>query len=565
MKPTVGPSPRCRNLLALASLAMFAGPTACGSDSSRADAGSGAEAGAAEAGAVPDAPLASEAGAFLPANTVSTCLDYASVTVGSYVVQANYWNKQVCPGTQCMDIDKSTGAFRVTKGPAACGDQVATYPNVLYGCSFGNCSPGSLLPMQVAELSSATSRWSFDVGGTDRDQYDVAYDIWFCPDNNCGGSGFPKGVELMIWLDYENVQGWENDLGQVTLAGHTWEVWQATMGSGADAWTYVAYLLKAPMVTSVTDLDINAFFRDLATRGYIQNDWYLYAIQAGNELRTGGIPYDNHSFSVSINGVTPSTTTPVVTPDAGPSCDGAMPSAQGTLSVADDYVTAGPLHGYGSAWTWVGGGSNAVACITPTCTAPGSLQVTATLNNGVAPLTAEPVSCLPGFASTALCTAGTVTADPSYNQVAGIGFNLEQALGRGFGADAGLDTDGGGESDGGASTDGGGESEGGAAGGMGSITIPNSIAVSVAKSGSLSGNSALRLQLTDVDDNFYCYGGALNSGVPIPIAKLNTQCWSNSGVYATPSTRFKRVDVLVPGSASTDETFAFCLTGVTVQ
>jgi hypothetical protein len=36
----------------------------------------------------------------------------------------------------------------------------------------------------------------------------------------------------------------------------------------------------------------------------VQNSWYLYAIQAGNEPRTGGLPYNN-SFSVSLNGVTP--------------------------------------------------------------------------------------------------------------------------------------------------------------------------------------------------------------------------------------------------------------------
>ena len=86
-----------------------------------------------------------------------------------------------------------------------------------------------------------------------------------------------------------------------------------------------------------------------------------------------------------------------------------------------------------------------------------------------------------------------------------------------------------------------------------------------AATGGLKGNNSLRVQLMDVNNNFYCYGGALNSGVPIPIGKFNTQCWSNTGTYATASTLFKRVDVLVPGTASTDQPFAFCLTNVTVQ
>jgi len=82
----------------------------------------------------------------------------------------------------------------------------------------------------------------------------------------------------------------------------------------ANGWTYLAYLIQAPMVTSVTNLDLNAFVRDAVSRGYVQNSWYLYAIQAGDEIRTGGLPYNNNSFSVSINGATPAI------PDAGAAC-----------------------------------------------------------------------------------------------------------------------------------------------------------------------------------------------------------------------------------------------------
>jgi len=261
--------------------------------------------GAGPAGA---SPADSQAGSWPAEVTSSTCQDFLNVTVGCYVVQPNYWHKNGCPGTQCMDINTATGAFTVTQGPQACGNTVASYPNVLYGCSFGNCSPASLLPQPVSAFSTVTSSWSFHVGGSAADRYDVAYDIWFCPDDTCGPNGFPKGTEMMIWLDYKNLAGWQVDLGSVTLSGHTWEVWQATMGSGNGGWTYLAYMIQPPMVSTVTDLDLGAFFQDAEARGLVQNSWYLYAIQAGNELRTGGIPYDNYSFSVTIDGVTPSTT-----------------------------------------------------------------------------------------------------------------------------------------------------------------------------------------------------------------------------------------------------------------
>jgi Glycosyl hydrolase family 12 len=118
-------------------------------------------------------------------------------------VESDYWNQKNCPGTQCIAINNVTGAFSVTQS-ADCDNTVASYPNVLYGCSYGTCSPGSALPMPVSALTSVTSSWDFSVGGVSSDQYDVAYDIWFCKDSTCRSGGFPGGTELMIWLDYHH-------------------------------------------------------------------------------------------------------------------------------------------------------------------------------------------------------------------------------------------------------------------------------------------------------------------------------------------------------------------------
>ena len=129
-----------------------------------------------------------------PPNSVVTCGQYQNTTVGSYIVETDYWNLGSCPGTQCMTVNDTTGAFTVTQGPS-CGNTVASYPNVLYGSSFGAVSPGSVLPMQLSALTSVTSSWSFSVGGVSTDQYDVAYDIWFCPNDACGAAGFNGGTE----------------------------------------------------------------------------------------------------------------------------------------------------------------------------------------------------------------------------------------------------------------------------------------------------------------------------------------------------------------------------------
>lgn len=485
--------------------------------------------------------------------TVVSCDDFATIGVGSYVLASNYWNKDTCPGTQCIEMNSATGAFSVTSGPPPCGNNVASFPNVLYGCSYGNCSQGTVLPLPVSQVSSLTSSWDFSAGSGGDEAWNVSYDIWFCPDNNCGASGFPKGLELMIWLDYKNAYGWKNHLGTAKLAGYTWDVWAADMlvGGASASWGYMDYMVRGPMVTSVKDLDLNAFIQDAVKRGYAGNDWYLYAVQAGMEVRRGGMPFTSNSFSVTINGQTPPTTPQA---SSGPTCDGGAPTADGQLVIDGTYVTAGPLHGYGGAWTSLSG-TSATICSSPIC------------DNGQSGAAG---SCSPPLGASSLCTAGVVSADPTYHATAGVGFELNQAPlapGSGGAVDAAASDGDGGTSDidgGSVLVDGGISTlDGGLISPIGVITIPTSIAVSLSRSNRLGGNTSLRAQLTDVNGNIFCYGGPLNDA--IPITQFNTMCWNNKGTFATPTTPFTRLDIIVPSSATTDLEFGYCLTNVVIQ
>lgn len=466
--------------------------------------------------------------------TFESCEQYAGRTVGSYYIQSNYWNQDNCPGTQCIAINTSTGAFSVTEGGAPClgKETVSSFPYVLYGCSYGNCSPGTVFPMQVSQVSSLTSSWSFESGATSTsDGYNVALELWFCPDKTCGADGFPNGFELMLWLDYRNAHGWKDHLGTTNLAGYTWDLWLGQMAAGGktEGWGYTNYIIQPNTVQSVSNLDLNAFIKDALARGFIQSSWYLYGIQAGIEVRKGGLPFNSKSFSVTVNGVTPSY---APLPDAGLACASEAPTADGQLTVSDTYVTVGSLHGYGAAWTAVDVGSAASVCAVPACTAG---------QEGGAG------TCSPAFGPSALCIAGSVSADTSYRATAGLGFMLNQEVlvpGAAQELDASID--------------------GGAIPPVGSITVPTSITVTVAKSGTdLAGNSSLRVQMTDVNGNLFCYGGAMDA--PIPIEKFNTKCWNNSGDAATPSTAFTRLDVIVPSSSSSERPFSYCITNVTVQ
>ncbi len=256
------------------------------------------------------------------ADPVTFCGPYQSLTVGNYIIQTDYWNLPKCPGTQCLIVDDKTGSYTVTKTDFDCGNEVASYPSILYGKAFGSQSPHCELPAPLSQLKCVNSSWTFEPTYTGA--WDAAYDIWLCPDGNCGPQGFPGGAEVMIWLDYVNTNGWQYDQGPATIAGMKWEVWYWKVDLGGGLRNYVAYLAKTP-VNSVKDLDLKKFLDDSKKRGYIKPNWYLYAVLAGNEFKSGGVPFTTKSFSVSVNKdcgaktvYVPALPTPTATPDLTP-------------------------------------------------------------------------------------------------------------------------------------------------------------------------------------------------------------------------------------------------------
>ncbi len=239
---------------------------------------------------------------------VTSCDQWAWISIGSNIAATDYWNLASCPGTQCVVFDSVTGDFTVYAGNFNCGQNVASYPSINYGCFWGMCSPGTNLPILVSNLQCVTSSWNFTPTYTGL--WDASYDIWFYPtyDTSNGPAG---GAELMIWLDYMNgtIAGAQMAATHVSIDGNYWDV---SIGGTPD-WNYVAYLANTH-VTSFNDEDLLAFIRDSVARGYIQTSWYLSAIDAGNEFRTAGVPFTSRGFNATVNSVSCGTPTTMPTP-----------------------------------------------------------------------------------------------------------------------------------------------------------------------------------------------------------------------------------------------------------
>jgi cellulose 1,4-beta-cellobiosidase len=244
---------------------------------------------------------------FLPTGTASAAAvcgqwDTVSVMGGEYIVQNNIWGATTA---QCINVPSTTStAWSVTSSSHNQGS-VASYPSIYKGCHFGICTANSGMPIRVNQVTTAPFSWN--VTRVSSGVWNIAAEAWFSPITD-STNGYNGGAELMIWLDYMGMQPSGSQVGTVSIAGSTWEVWYSNIG-----WNYIAYR-RIGAATSI-NADLKSFINDSVARGYIQPTWYLHDLEAGTELMTGGAGFASNSFTFAVNtGTPPPTTPPPTTP-----------------------------------------------------------------------------------------------------------------------------------------------------------------------------------------------------------------------------------------------------------
>ncbi|MEU8610719.1 cellulose binding domain-containing protein [Actinoplanes sp. NPDC048791] len=236
------------------------------------------------------------------------CEQYGSTTIGGrYVVMNNRWGTSA---QQCINVTSTGFAITSQQGVGSTSGAPVSYPAIFVGCHYTNCSPGTNLPMQVSSISSATSSISYNyVSGA---TYDAAYDIWLDPTPKRDGV---NAMEIMIWFNRQgSIQPIGSVVGNTTIGGRTWQVWQGSNGSN----NVISYV--APSAISSWNFSVLDFINDVKNRGAITNSWYLTSIQAGFEPWIGGTGLAVTNFSAAVNGggSNPGNpTTPPTTPPAG--------------------------------------------------------------------------------------------------------------------------------------------------------------------------------------------------------------------------------------------------------
>ena len=172
--------------------------------------------------------------------------------------------------------------FTVATSTPATG-KVLAFPDFLYGCSWGVCSPHRTLPVQIKRDGDPGA--SVSTAGHPKGEYNAAYDIWL--ELKPYLSGQPHGAEIMIWPRETANVGSLRGQPEVRIDGALyWEIaWRASNSHGS--WNYVQFR-KVSQSDSLRGIHLNDFFKAAEARGWASSSWYIQSITAGFEIWSGG-------------------------------------------------------------------------------------------------------------------------------------------------------------------------------------------------------------------------------------------------------------------------------------
>lgn len=219
----------------------------------------------------------------------TVCGQYDNISAGNYFLMNNIWGSGA--GSQCIWFN-NTNSWGVNASHSGSG--IKSYPALVRGCHWGNCSSNSGLPKTISSLSSGLSTsWSQSSSGS---AYDAAYDIWFDASSNPGARACT--YELMIWTNWANTQpiaASYNSSGvavptfsNVNVGGVTFNVYKRDN---------VFSFLRTSKSNSIT-VNLKSVISYCVSKGWLSNSHYLISIQCGWEIISGGT-FTTSSYSVS--------------------------------------------------------------------------------------------------------------------------------------------------------------------------------------------------------------------------------------------------------------------------
>ncbi|MBV9792388.1 MAG: hypothetical protein JO016_00485 [Actinobacteria bacterium] len=169
--------------------------------------------------------------------------------------------------------------------------KVLAFPDFLYGCSWGICSPHRTLPVQIKRDGDPAA--SVTTSGHPAGEYNAAFDIWLELKPYLDGQ--PHGAEIMIWPRETASVGSLRGLPEVRIDGALYWVIEWRAGNSHGSWNYVQFR-KVSQVNTLAGIHLNDFFEAAEARGWASSNWYIQSITAGFEIWSGGNGLKMYNF-----------------------------------------------------------------------------------------------------------------------------------------------------------------------------------------------------------------------------------------------------------------------------
>jgi len=224
----------------------------------------------------------------------TTCKPFFRRTIsgpwGAYIIRDDVFTLPGLATTICIRHQRGTPAFAVSSSDAASPGPALAYPEVFYGCVYGACSPGTILPSPLHGgehgVSAKVRKMSVSVFDKARrkGKFDTGFDIWLTPDRQTGGQA--TGAEVMIWLREQGVRftpRWRVRAGGIWWLAEEWR----TCHSNGLCWPLIIFL-REHQHSYARKLPLMPFFAFGEHHGWIRKTFWLESVEHGFEIWSGG-------------------------------------------------------------------------------------------------------------------------------------------------------------------------------------------------------------------------------------------------------------------------------------
>lgn len=255
---------------------------------------------AAVAAAADTASASSDAASHRSSGRWTSCKPYFRRTIagpwGSYVVRDDVFKLPQVPRARvCLRHEKGQPSFTVISSHVVGHRLVIAYPEIFYGCEYGVCSRGSILPAKISHLPSRLRFSAYTRFPAAGGKFNDSLDIWFSRGRSTHGQA--AGAEIMVWMYRRHVRiapGWRVRIGRAWWLVEEWTTHNQQNGR---SWPLIIFIRAKPS-DYCHRLYLNKFIEVAEAHRWIFRHYWLESIAQGYEIWSGGTGISTRWFRV---------------------------------------------------------------------------------------------------------------------------------------------------------------------------------------------------------------------------------------------------------------------------